>query len=613
MPGMDTGLSTNNPAIVAAFQAALLHQGLVALLVLAVVAMAWNVLRTAQYRRAGAGAAGAFPLPSGRPEPVARRLLRVSFGLIWILDGLLQGQSLMPLGMVPQVVQPAAAGSPGWVVHLVNAGARIWDYHPVTAAAAAVWVQVGIGIWLLVAPRGDWSRLGGLASVGWGLVVWVFGEAFGGIFAPGLSWLFGAPGAVLIYCLAGALIALPEPAWANPRLGRLALRSMGLFFVGMAVLQAWPGRGFWQGQSRPSASPGSLTAMVQQMAQTPQPSFLSSWVAAFGRFDAAHGWAVNLFCVVALALIGSGFLVARPRASRAAVVAGAVVSLAVWVLVQDFGFFGGVGTDLNSMVPTTLVFVAAYLAMTRAPAPDDGTVVPITSRAATGSVWGRLVANPTYTFRSVAALGALGVTLLGAVPMAVATAEGRADPILAQAIDGSPQAVDSPAPGFSLVDQRGARVTLASLRGKTVAVTFLDDTCTTDCPVIAQEFRAADSYLGRAARHVEMVAVNVNPRYLAPDYLAAFDRQEGLANLANWLYLTGPLPELRHVWRSYGEAVISLPAGAMVGHSEYAYVIDADGRTRDLLDTDPGPSTSASESSFSVMLADTIRSVMGHP
>jgi hypothetical protein len=66
----------------------------------------------------------------------------------------------------------------------VNAGTTIWSYHPVTAATAAVWTQVGIGLWLLAAPRGDWSRLAGLASVGWGLNVWVFGEAFGGVFAP---------------------------------------------------------------------------------------------------------------------------------------------------------------------------------------------------------------------------------------------------------------------------------------------------------------------------------------------------------------------------------------------------------------------------------------------
>ena len=47
----------------------------------------------------------------------------------------------------------------------------------------------------------------------------------------------------------------------------------------------------------------------------------------------------------------------------------------------------------------------------------------------------------------------------------------------------------------------------------------------------------------------------------------------------------------------------------MIGHSEYAWVIDSSGHTRDILDTDPGPATSATKSSFAVMLADTIEDV----
>ena len=70
-----------------------------------------------------------------------------------------------------------------------------------------------------------------------------------------------------------------------------------------------------------------------------------------------------------------------------------------------------------------------------------------------------------------------------------------------------------------------------------------------DCPVIAQEFRKADSYLGAAARRVDLVAIDANPRFIAPDYLAAFDKQEGLQRIANWLYLTGTLPQLQQVWR----------------------------------------------------------------
>ncbi|HMK97794.1 MAG TPA: SCO family protein [Acidimicrobiales bacterium] len=609
---MSSGLSTNNPAIVSAFQSALLNQGLIVLLILALVAVAWNVLRSAQYRRARALAAEApvLPLVPSRPEPAARRLLRVSFGLIWVLDGILQCQISMPLGLGSQVVQPAAAGSPAWVEHLVSAGTTIWDYHPVIAAAAAVWAQVGIGLWLLAAARGNWSRLAGVASVGWGLVVWALGEAFGGIFAPGLSWQFGAPGAVLFYCVAGALVALPEGAWRGPLLGKAVLRTMGAFFVGMAFLQAWPGRGFWQGQPRPGATPGQLVGMVQQMAQTAQPSILSGWVDAFGRFDAAHGWAVNLFVVIALAAIGSAFVTARPRLVRTAVVAGVVVCLADWVLVEDFGFFGGIGTDPNSMVPMALVFVAGYLALTRGPIATAGAnVVPISPN--TGNWWEKLTADPAYAFRSAAAVGAMGVTLLGAVPMAVAATVSRADPVLAEAVDGGPQSVDAVAPAFNLIDQAGRSVTLASFRGKVIALTFLDDTCTTDCPVIASEFRAADSYLGaNTRRQVEMLAINANPRYITPDYLAAFDQQEGLERVPNWLYLTGSLADLRRVWKSYGEEVIYLPAGAMIGHSEYAWVIDSSGHTRDILDTDPGPATSASKSSFSVMLASTIRSVL---
>ena len=120
-----------------------------------------------------------------------------------------------------------------------------------------MWIQVGIGLWLLAAPRGNWSRLGGVASVAWGALVWVFGESFGGIFAPGASWLFGAPGAAVFYCLAGVLIALPETSWRKARLGRGILAAFGLFFIGMAVLQAWPGRGFWQGQATPAGPPAA--------------------------------------------------------------------------------------------------------------------------------------------------------------------------------------------------------------------------------------------------------------------------------------------------------------------------------------------------------------------
>ena len=306
------------------------------------------------------------PAGSALAEPTARRMLRIGFGVLWIFDGLLQIQPAMPLGLPSQVMVPASASSPGWVQHVVTWAANAWTYHPVTAAASAVWIQIGIGIWLLVAARGVWSRLGGLVSVGWGLIVWVFGEAFGGVFGHGLTWLFGAPGAVLFYCVAGGLIALPVRAWATPRLGRIILAAMGLFFAGMAVLQAWPGRGFWQGTLH--GQPGTLTAMVRNMSQTSQPHFLSALVSSFGSFVAAHGFAVNLLVVIMLAGIGTALLSGQPRLLRPAIVVMGVLCLADWVLIEDLGFLGGVGTDPNSMIPMVLVVAGGYLALTRVPA-----------------------------------------------------------------------------------------------------------------------------------------------------------------------------------------------------------------------------------------------------
>jgi cytochrome oxidase Cu insertion factor (SCO1/SenC/PrrC family) len=608
MPGMNSGLGTGNPTIVAAFQAMLKREGLVVLLLLALLAVGWNVLQAIKIRGEAKGRAWT-ELPSA-PEAAARRLLRVSFGLLWIFDGLLQAQQSMPLGMTTQVIQPSAAASPGWVQHVVNVGGTIWSNHPITAPASAVWIQVGLGLWLLVAPQGTWSRLAGLSSAGWGLVVWVFGESFGGIFAPGLTWAFGAPGAVLFYCVAGLLIALPQRAWQSPRLGTAVLRGVGAFFVGMSVLQAWPGRGFWQGQVGARGVPGTLTAMVRAMAGTPQPHLLSTLVSSFGSFDAAHGWAVNLFLVVSLAALGIAFLSGRPRAARLAVVAGIVLCLADWVFIEDFGFLGGVGTDPNSMIPMALVFTAGYLALTRPTAPASSPI-PITSaRGSTASMRERLVARPTYAFRVAAGLCAIGIVLIGATPIAVASTNPNADPIVSQAFDGTPSAVDKSAPGFQLVDQGGLAVSLHDLRGKVVVLSFLDPVCVSDCPVIAQELRVADRMLGSAAQHVEFVAVVINPVYRSRAYLVAFDRQEGLDGLGNWRFLTGSTVELQRVWANYGIQVLFATGGAMIAHSDLAYVIDATGHERYIIDTSPGPGTQTTKSSTSVVVSGLVQIVL---
>jgi cytochrome oxidase Cu insertion factor (SCO1/SenC/PrrC family) len=606
----------NESLIVSAFHHSLSTQAQVlalAFVVLAVLLVVGRLILALLADPAAAAASPAHPVPEPAtrtvkppmrpaPEPLARKVLRIGFGVLWLVDGALQIQSHMPLGLPENVVAPSTQGSPAWLVSVVHWGLHVWENHPVQAAVAAVWIQLGLGLWLLLVTRGRWSRIGGFVSIGWALCVWVFGESMGGILAPGASWMFGAPGGVLFYALAGGLLVLPERAWRDPRLGRRLLTGFGVYFIAMAVLQAWPGNGFWS-----AGSNGALPAMVSEMAATPQPHTIAQVVDHFGSFAAGHAVLVNAFVVVALGAIGLALLSGRRRATRAAVGAALVVSLADWVLVQDFGVFGGVGTDPNSMIPTLLLLCASYLALVRpalatAPASEPE---PVAAHRA-----GRPSLRPAVGVLAVAA--ACATTALGAVPYAIAAVEPNATTLLAESIDGAATPVpgDVRPPDVPLVEQQGRPVTFAKLRGKVLLVTYLDPVCTTDCPVIAQEFKQADALLGSEARDVELVAINANPLYRTPADLRAFDHQEHLEHLPNWIYLTGTVGELRKLWSSFGVEIYVPGGGAMVTHPDGTAVIDREGRIRSLANFDPGPETSSTKSSFAVTLTQAARQAL---
>lgn len=152
-------------------------------------------------------------------------------------------------------------------------------------------------------------------------------------------------------------------------------------------------------------------------------------------------------------------------------------------------------------------------------------------------------------------------------------------PTLARLMNLSPLP-ERAAPGFTLTDQHGRRVSLADFRGKAVLLGFFDSRCTEVCPVIAQELIAADHDLGPRASGVAFVAVNVNPRAESVADVEHFSVVHGLSRLPNWYFLTGPTRQLARVWGAYGIEV-ELPRGAsQTIHQDYLFFVNPLGRER---------------------------------
>jgi cytochrome oxidase Cu insertion factor (SCO1/SenC/PrrC family) len=503
-----------------------------------------------------------FGAPVAPPpaEPAARRFLRISFGVLWIVDGLLQAQPAMPVFFGREMLAPGIAASPPWLGDLIAPLARVWAWHPVTADAATVWLQVGLGVLFVVGGRGVLSRFTLSASIAWSLVVWVAGEFLGGMLWPGAGWLVGSPGAVLVYILAAVLLLAPWHWWDADRAASFARRSVGAWMVVGAALQALPWEGFWN-------SPG-LAAPFADGASVVQPVLMRQPIAAMATAAASQPGVINAALVAALLVVGGGLFLSR---SSTFVVAGVLLCLATWWLAQDFGVLGGNATDPNTALPLALLLACA-LPFWRTSSVD----VPVERVSRSPSKRPALQEASTAGF-AVLGLGALVVAPLFVTGLLLGPADSAA--LAADSGGGLVQLPLRPAPGFALVDQNGHDVSLGSLGGTLTLVTFLDPVCSDECPVIANQLATADRALGPLAKRVEIVAIDSNPVFHTVGDVAAFTRSHGLSDLPNWHFLAGSANDLQSVLSAYG-IVVQVPTVGMIEHGEGIYFLDADGSER---------------------------------
>jgi cytochrome oxidase Cu insertion factor (SCO1/SenC/PrrC family) len=488
------------------------------------------------------------------PEPRPRQLLRLALGALWILDGLLQAQPAMPSGFLPTMISPALSGQPSWLTSAAAPLVRAWAHHPVGADAVTVWVQLGLGLLIIVGGSGRLARAVLWSALGWSAVVWVIGEGLGGLLVPGASWLSGAPGAVVFYAIATALLLAPTSWWAaEARSGREAkVRKVARWSAGGAMLlgallQALPWEGSW--------SAHGLSGIFRDASTTPQPDVLARPITGLAAVSTDHPAVVGTLLLVVLTVLGGGLL--SGRAQHFFVPAALGFTAMTWWLGEDFGVLGGTGTDPNSAVPIAVLLLLSLPERARRPVPAGATRQP--RPTVRGAAWGAGVAAVLVVPLS------LGIGLLG-----------PADAQAAVADDGGIRLLDGrAAPDFALTDQDGQPISLSGLRGNLVLLTFLDPVCSDNCPLIANQLAAADR-AAATGRHVQIVAIDTNPLFHGRADVLTFTREHGLSTLANWHFVTGSVAQLGAALGSYG-ITVTVPDVGMVSHSQIVYFITPTG------------------------------------
>jgi hypothetical protein len=339
------------------------------------------VSRDVGWARRGSGA------PATWAPPDARRRLQLGLAAIWLLDGVLQYQSVMFTRAFGQLLAESGTGNPAFIADSVSWAARIIEHNPATTNAAFATIQLALGLGIA------WRRtikIALAASIGWSVAVWWFGEGLGGVLTGDASPVNGAPGAVILYALLAVLLwpggFSSQAAGSDVAARFVAARFAAARFVAAQPLGARTARGvwlvLWGSLAYFAVLAGNRTAqglhdMIAGMADG-EPSWMASVNQSAASVLAHHGLAASVVLAVLLGTIALGVFLPAP-AVRVTVVLAVVVSVVIWVVGQDLGeLLAGGATDVNSGPLLVLIALAYWpLRGVRAsPATALGTAVP---------------------------------------------------------------------------------------------------------------------------------------------------------------------------------------------------------------------------------------------
>ncbi|HXG57010.1 MAG TPA: SCO family protein [Vicinamibacterales bacterium] len=162
------------------------------------------------------------------------------------------------------------------------------------------------------------------------------------------------------------------------------------------------------------------------------------------------------------------------------------------------------------------------------------------------------------------------IRILSAAPMDSGVLQSPAAPALVP--------LGQPVPDFTLTDQDGRPLSLASLKGQVVAISFIYTRCPLPdyCPRVMTNLGALrDRFRDRVGRDLTLLTITFDPKYDTAETLKAYGARYG-ADLPGWRLLTGSARDIERVCSLFG--VEFWPEEGMITHTLQTAIIDRQGR-----------------------------------
>lgn len=128
---------------------------------------------------------------------------------------------------------------------------------------------------------------------------------------------------------------------------------------------------------------------------------------------------------------------------------------------------------------------------------------------------------------------------------------------------------------FDLINRTGEHVRMKDFQGKLVLLSFAYTSCPDVCPILFSGFLGVQEELANhIGRDLELAFISVDPEVDTPERMNGRTEELG----GRWYFLTGPLPDMKEVWKDY--RVYVEKKGMLVSHTTITYLIDRNGLIR---------------------------------